>query len=116
MRNDYSIVKWFFVLFSISAFICALGSLFAYANAASLDVEAILKNDNVDFQEVIVYLDRVSCVDEYNSTVSYVSKNKFFPLYKRNDFGGLFEYEKRSFKFYAKCNKNNMIIKIKEQI
>lgn len=116
MRNDYSIARWFFVLLSISAFICVSGAFFAYANAASFDVEAILRNDNVDFQEVFSYSDSVSCVNEYNSTVSYVSRNKFFPLYKRNDFGGLFEYEKRSFKFYAKCNKNNMIIKIKEQI
>ncbi|WP_131812282.1 hypothetical protein [Pseudomonas putida] len=116
MKNDYSLIKWFIVFLSISVFICAFGALFAYANAAQFDFEAILKEDNVDFNEIIFYADSVSCVSEYNSAVSYVSSSKFFPLYKGNDLGGLFEYKNRSFKFYAKCNKNNMIIKIKEQV
>ncbi|WP_449102058.1 hypothetical protein [Pseudomonas extremaustralis] len=116
MKNDYSILKWFVVLFSISVFICAFGALFAFANAAPFDLEAVLKEEKVDFYRVVVYLDSVSCVEEYNAAISYVSKSKFFPLYKGNDLGGLFEYDSRSFKFYAKCNKNNMTIKIKEQV
>lgn len=97
----------------VSLFLISFSS---FANPAAFDFDGSLMPANVDFSQVVTYADSATCASDFNTTMTKVKTRKFFPLYKKNDMGGMFEYEKRFFVINAKCHQNNMLIKIKETI